>query len=73
MSYEDDKLTKCERHVQKALIDGSKFVPRCKRDGTYEDVQCDGSTGECWCVGKDGKELSQTRSKDQVKCPDQGT
>lgn len=67
----DDTLKKCERHAQKSLIDGGKFVPRCKRDGTYEDVQCDGSSGECWCVDKQGKEIPQTRSKDQVKCPQQ--
>ena len=71
ISYADDVLTKCERHVQKSLVDGSQFVPRCKRDGTYEDVQCDGSSAECWCVNKDGKELLQTRSKDPVKCVDQ--
>ena len=71
MSNADDTLTKCERHVQKNLIDGSQFVPSCKRDGTYEDVQCDGSSAECWCVDRDGKELPQTRSKDLVKCPDQ--
>lgn len=70
-SFADETLTDCERQVQNSLIDGSQFVPRCKRDGTYEDVQCDASSAECWCVDKDGKELPQTRSKDLVKCPDQ--
>ena len=69
--YKDDVLKKCQKHAQKSLIDGGKFVPRCKPDGTYEDVQCDGSSGECWCVDKQGKEIPQTRSKDQVKCPQQ--
>ena len=69
--YKDDTLKKCERHAQKSLIDAEKFVPRCKRDGTYEDVQCDGSSGQCWCVDKEGKEIPQTRSKDRVKCPQQ--
>ncbi|KAJ7381081.1 hypothetical protein OS493_004679, partial [Desmophyllum pertusum] len=66
-----DTLTKCEKNSQKSLIDGSKIVPRCKRDGTFEDVQCDISSSECWCVDKDGKEIPQTRSKDDVKCPQQ--
>ena len=70
-SFADETLTDCERQVQNNLIDGSQFVPRCKRDGAYEDVQCDASSAECWCVDKDGKELLQTRSKDLVKCPDQ--
>lgn len=69
--YKDDTLKKCLRHAQKSLIDGGKFVPRCKLDGTYEDVQCDGSSGQCWCVDSEGKEIPETRSKDQVKCPQQ--
>ena len=33
------------------------FVPSCKDDGTYEEKQCDGSTGHCWCVDDNGKEI----------------
>lgn len=65
-------MTDCERQVQKSLIERSRFVPRCKRDGSYEAVQCDTATADCWCVGKDGNELPDTRSKDLVKCPGQG-
>lgn len=71
ISFTDKVLTDCEKKVQKSLVDNSQFVPRCKKDGTYEDVQCDSSSSACWCVDKDGEELPGTRSKDLVKCPGQ--
>jgi len=37
------------------------FVPSCKEDGTYDEKQCDGSTGHCWCVDEDGKEINGTK------------
>merc|ERR1712212_558097 len=48
------------------------FQPRCKSDGSYEDKQCHGSTGHCWCVDpKNGREISGTRKgpgQGEVKC-----
>lgn len=35
------------------------FVPRCKPDGSYDDVQCRGSV--CYCVDRRGHELQGTR------------
>ncbi|XP_022806051.1 uncharacterized protein LOC111343164 [Stylophora pistillata] len=67
----DDTLTKCERHVQKALIGGRSYVPRCKRDGTYEKVQCDGTNSLCWCVDKDGKRVPQIGQEGRARCVDQ--
>ena len=44
------------------------FIPKCKDDGTYEDKQCLGSTGYCWCVNPTtGDEIRGTR-----KGPGQG-
>jgi len=38
------------------------FIPKCKTDGSYEEKQCRGSTGFCWCVdSKSGKEIPDTR------------
>jgi hypothetical protein len=28
------------------------FVPVCREDGTYVDVQCHYGTGYCWCVNQ---------------------
>ena len=38
------------------------FKPQCKADGSYEEKQCHGSTGYCWCVeSKTGKEIPGTK------------
>ena len=44
------------------------FVPQCKADGSYEERQCLQSTGECWCVDRNGNELPGTRSKEMHDC-----
>ncbi|KAF8788527.1 SPARC-related modular calcium-binding protein like [Argiope bruennichi] len=33
------------------------FVPECKEDGSYAEVQCHVSTGYCWCVDEAGKPI----------------
>lgn len=47
-------------------------MPRCKEDGSYEDVQCSEQTGECWCVNSLGEEQRGTRSQEFVACPGLG-
>lgn len=42
---------------QPMVITGS-FVPQCDDDGFYSRVQCHSSTGECWCVDRNGKRIS---------------
>ena len=48
------------------------FRPKCKADGSYEEKQCHGSTGQCWCVESIyGNEILNTRKgpgKGQVTC-----
>ena len=40
----------------------------CKSDGSFEEKQCHGSTGYCWCVNSEtGAEIQGTR-----KAPGQG-
>ncbi|CAB4002251.1 cell death abnormality 1-like isoform X1, partial [Paramuricea clavata] len=46
-----------------------RFVPSCKADGSYEEKQCHGSTGFCWCVDKNGREWFGSRKRGQVDCP----
>lgn len=64
-------MTSCQRKFREAPLKYFQgvSVPRCKLDGQYEEVQCQGSTGECWCVDSDGKELPGTRTTEPVKCP----
>ena len=47
------------------------FVPSCKDDGSYNEKQCYGSIGHCWCVDKRGEEIKGSRKgpgTGMVKC-----
>ena len=58
----DKKETKCQREYLSATKNSApgRFVPRCKLDGSYADVQCRGSV--CYCVDKDGNEIIGTKT-----------
>lgn len=43
------------------------FVPECKEDGSYGDMQCfehEGFAKQCWCVTSDGQEIRGSRMSD---------
>ncbi|KAK5861626.1 hypothetical protein PBY51_017086 [Eleginops maclovinus] len=45
-------------------------VLRCSPAGLFEEVQCDASRGQCWCVDQDGMELYGTRQAGTPqRCP----
>nr|XP_027803815.1 nidogen-1 isoform X2 [Marmota flaviventris] len=45
------------------------FVPECDEHGHYAPTQCHGSTGYCWCVDRDGRELEGTRTRPGMMPP----
>ena len=45
-----------------------RFVPQCKPDGRYEEVQCGAGWDYCWCVDSTGTELSGTKIKGWPQC-----
>ena len=45
-----------------------RFVPQCKPDGRYEEVQCGAAWDYCWCVDSSGTELPGTKTKGWPKC-----
>ena len=49
------------------------FIPSCKLNGDYEDIQCHASTGYCWCVDKFGNEMLGTRTRRRPSCIVKGT
>ncbi|KAJ7393360.1 Nidogen 1 [Desmophyllum pertusum] len=53
--------TKCEKLHEEANR-ADRYVPQCKADGSFEPKQCDGSTGYCWCVDKNGNEIPGTQT-----------
>lgn len=69
-------VTPCQRErarrLHLRLMEG-KYVPRCRVDGTYDEVQCDVAIGQCWCVDRDGREFRGTRSAGVIRCPGEGT
>lgn len=55
-------LTKCQDQRERAVqnsVPGS-FIPRCKEDGNFEEIQCQGSV--CYCVDDDGNEVFGTKT-----------
>ncbi|XP_075056895.1 equistatin-like [Mixophyes fleayi] len=59
-----EHLTPClkERELAKKKPQIGAYVPQCDKDGSYRPLQCHGSTGMCWCVNRDGKEIAGTRT-----------
>lgn len=56
------RLTKCQDQRDRALQNRApgRFIPRCKEDGSFEEIQCQGSF--CYCVDKDGNEIYGTKT-----------
>ena len=46
------------------------FYPQCNPDGTYQAMQCNQSSGWCWCVDiNTGEQLDwETRDKSTLAC-----
>ena len=68
-------VTPCQRERARRShlpLAAGKYVPRCKIDGTYDEVQCDVVVGQCWCVDRDGKEIKGTRNEGVIRCPTKG-
>ena len=58
-----ENLTSCQKHQRRAREfsrtgpNSWNFIPRCREDGGYYEVQCHVSSGQCWCVDQNGNEL----------------
>lgn len=48
------------------------YKPQCDEEGNYKPKQCWHSTGYCWCVDKNGKELPDTRTRGELECGNGG-
>lgn len=55
--------------LQRSSITPSKFVPRCRADGSYAAVQCMENNG-CWCADPQGKPIQNTTTRTgRPNCP----
>ena len=63
-----EELTPCQQHRNSVLseeeLDGHiRYVPECTESGDYNQIQCYGDTGHCWCVNEVGEEIDGTRKQ----------
>ena len=69
------ELTPCQLNAleERTLpsLSSVTFTYRCKKDGSYEEVQCQ-NYGICWCVDENGKEVPGTQSNNGIRCPRRG-
>ena len=63
-------MTKCFQEREEARSSGSRskntkdvFIPSCKSDGTFAEIQCHKASGYCWCVSNEGKPFPGTSTK----------
>ncbi|XP_062904848.1 nidogen-2 isoform X5 [Mobula hypostoma] len=38
------------------------YIPQCDDEGNFRPMQCQSSTGHCWCVDENGREIAGTRT-----------
>lgn len=74
VSLSTDKLTPCQQAYKEATqsLKVGQYIPRCRDDGSFDHVQCEGGSGHCWCVDENGVEIPGTRTTGNVQCPDPG-
>ncbi|XP_002734929.1 uncharacterized protein LOC100329048, partial [Saccoglossus kowalevskii] len=57
--------TLCNRKYQSALEDvqalAGRYIPQCTAEGEFQPMQCDPSSGFCWCVDGDGNDIPDTK------------
>uniref|UniRef100_A0A673GLC0 Nidogen-1-like n=1 Tax=Sinocyclocheilus rhinocerous TaxID=307959 RepID=A0A673GLC0_9TELE len=69
-SCQEYEKTRCQLHRDSVLGAGPRgprpvpghYVPTCDSQGEYDPMQCHASAGQCWCVNRDGLEISGTRT-----------
>ena len=54
-------------HISGTPMPG-RYIPQCKDDGSFEEVQCHPSTGYCWCVDTEGWEIEGTKIRGMPSC-----
>lgn len=70
--FSDANITPCEKKRRDSIFYSKKFIPFCKPDGSWSEIQCGKSSRDCWCVDSDGNELPGTRGSNLEICPDFG-
>ena len=61
----------CQKENQESRrsIQRGEHVAKCKVTGQYEEIQCELSTKQCWCVDPNGNEIQGSRTNGPITCP----
>jgi len=69
LDTDQEELTACQQAVQTATsgsptlpLPPGAYVPQCDENGEYRPLQHHGSTGNSWCVTREGIEIPGTRT-----------
>lgn len=71
-------LSTCQRWRSRFLdlsgypVPPGVFIPECEDDGRFRNVQCLGSTGQCWCVTEGGFMIWTTTVRGRPNCDKKG-
>ena len=68
LSVTGRNLTFCELQREINRAQSKDFIPGCTKDGEFEEVQCQLSSGVCWCVDKAGIEIPDSRTLGLPSC-----
>ncbi|CAH1243303.1 EFCAB14 [Branchiostoma lanceolatum] len=62
MNAQTVELTECQRENLEAVESDllGVYIPQCLEDGRYQPLQCNPSTGYCWCVDQYGQVIEGT-------------
>lgn len=73
--FEDEASLCIKDQVQAGAWSGDfaiVFSPECNEDASFKTVQCQTSTGYCWCVDNRGNEIWGTKIRGKPNCTDIG-
>ena len=56
----EDSCIHLQKQMQSKPLQGF-YIPRCTPSGDFEQVQCQHSLSQCWCVDKGGREIAGSR------------
>lgn len=54
----------CQKDSKGGESGHSQRLPACDKTGGYNPLQCDQSSGSCWCIDRLGREIPRTRNND---------
>ena len=67
--FSDANISPCEKKRRKAIFSSLSYVPFCKPDGSWSEIQCERLSKNCWYVDINGQEVPGTRCNKSEKTP----